>query len=359
MPNLTAAHRGYEYQDLLAACRLVDLLLGSAVGVRVDEKLIDGDLFDDLTTQFSDGSRERVQVKHTDDDDRPLRVNSFTKGSRRLPLDRVFASVLADRDGPGAGADRHSYRVVLRDTPPADSRLTAVLRPAANDPGPFLPAMQTVRLAFDAGALWSQMEQQPAGGPDSSDGIFSFLGDLTAPLSYDDLVWACSRLVIELAAPAASLDLTLPGAAENLLLARVLDEVGAGSFPNQHRSAVDVAAAMIGTARNARQGGHVVTREEIFRRAQLRTDFGAVEHRDPVEHEFRVPREMALEQIVAAAGEIAEEGGVLVVVGPPGQGKSWLCQQALEELSGQGWLGSRALLLSRRGRSRAASARPR
>jgi hypothetical protein len=49
MTSLTAAHRGYEYQDLLVAYRLVDMVLGSVVQAHVDEKLIVGDRFDDLS----------------------------------------------------------------------------------------------------------------------------------------------------------------------------------------------------------------------------------------------------------------------------------------------------------------------
>ena len=52
MSSLTAAHRGYEYQDLFVACRLVDVLLGSVVEVRVDQKLVDDDVFDDLSTRI-------------------------------------------------------------------------------------------------------------------------------------------------------------------------------------------------------------------------------------------------------------------------------------------------------------------
>jgi hypothetical protein len=48
MASVIAAHRGYEYQDLLVACRLVDVLLGSVVQVHVDEKLTEDDRFDDL-----------------------------------------------------------------------------------------------------------------------------------------------------------------------------------------------------------------------------------------------------------------------------------------------------------------------
>lgn len=37
---LNAAHRGYNYQDLLVAIRLVDVLLDSITAINVDEKLV-------------------------------------------------------------------------------------------------------------------------------------------------------------------------------------------------------------------------------------------------------------------------------------------------------------------------------
>ena len=337
--DLNAAHSGYEYQDLLVGCRLVDVLLGEVLEVRVDEKLVDDDRFDDLTTQHADGSRERVQFKHTDSDDRPLTAATFTYKNdfRRLRLDKVFASMIADRDGPGHGANRLMYRIVLRDAPPIDPQLVAVLCPAANDPGPFLPALQTARLAFDADALWAQMGQLPADVSDSG-GLFAFLGSGDMPLTYPDLVWACSHLFVEVSAPAASSDLISPDAAEAVLLRRVREEVGAGLYPNRGRDAIDVAEAMIRTARMARQGSHVVTRDEILFRAQLRTDFGAVAREHPVDRSVQVSRTSSAQQIMASAAELAQTGGTLLLVGPPGQGKSWLCQQVLEELSDLGWL---------------------
>ena len=72
MASLTAAHQGYEYQDLLIACRLVDMLLGTVVQMHVDEKLTVDDRFDDLSTIDVDGHRERTQFKHTENADRPL-----------------------------------------------------------------------------------------------------------------------------------------------------------------------------------------------------------------------------------------------------------------------------------------------
>jgi len=41
---------------------------------------------------------------------------------------------------------------------------------------------------------------------------------------------------------------------------------------------------------------------------------------------------------VDVATERASEGGRLLVVGPPGHGKSWVCQQLLDVLSDEGWL---------------------
>jgi hypothetical protein len=47
MASLTAAHRGFERQELLVHIVLVDMLLGTVVQVQVDEKLTLDDRFDD------------------------------------------------------------------------------------------------------------------------------------------------------------------------------------------------------------------------------------------------------------------------------------------------------------------------
>ncbi len=334
MSSLTAAHRGYEYQDLLVACRFVDMLLGSVLHTDVDKKLVPDDRFDDLTTIGVLGERERTQFKHTENDDRPLTLNTFTTDSRGLRLDRVIAAMLADRDGPGCAAGALAFRIVLRDQAPIDPSLTAVLTPLESDPGPFLPSLRTVRLGFDAVALWSQREV----GPGSAVQPFAFLFIGEAPLSFVSLKWACKHLVVEVGAPPASGDLTAPDLAERLLLMRVRAEVGAETFPNVDRAAVDVAAAMVSTARAARQGRLVVTAEELLRRTQLRSDFGAVSRAHPVDRALEVLRPTTVRQLVEAAGRLASKGGYLLVVGPPGHGKSWVCQQLLDALSAEGWL---------------------
>ena len=334
---LTFAHRGYEYQDLLVATRLVDVMLGSIVEFRVDEKLVPDDKFDDLTTVDETGRRERTQVKHKDNADQALSLATFTSDARGLRLDHVISTALVDRDGPGIQAREFSFRIVMRDAPPTDGQLLAVLGPANPDPGPFLPGMDSVRMRFRADALWRESRGSAAEPPNDSNSFdFNKVGE--GAIERPDLDWICERLVVELAAPAASLDLTNPGAAEQLLLKRVQNEVGAGMYPNADRSDVDVAEALIRSARAARQGSLTVTASELLRRTRLRSDFGAVARAHPVDRAIEVPRPTTVAKLVQKATAAVDEGKVILLVGPPGQGKSWICQQMLNSLSDKEWL---------------------
>ena len=334
--ELTAAHRGYEYQDLLIATRLVDVMLGSVVKIHVDKKLVQDDIFDDLTTVDTTGRRERTQVKYTDRTDQSLTLATFTSDARSLRLDRVISAVLADRDGPDPRPREFSFRIVLCDTPPTDERLLAVLGPAHSDPGPFLHGMDSVRMRFHADALWERSRGIAAEPPAHNPAVFLQLGK--GPVDRSDLEWVCEHLVVELGAPVASLDLTEPGAAERLLLKRVQNEVGAGMYPNANRSAVDVAEALIRSARAARQGSMTVTTSELLRRTGLRSDFGAVARAHPVDMAMEVPRPMPVAKLVQHATDAADEGKIILLVGPPGQGKSWVCQQMINSLSDKEWL---------------------
>lgn len=321
----------------MVAARLIDVMLGSVVKIRVDEKLVPDDRFDDLTTVDETGRRERTQVKHTDNADQPLTLATFTSDARSLRLDRVIKVALADRDGPGIQASELSFRIVLRDTPPTDGRLLAVLGPANPDPGPFLPGMESVRMRFRGDALWEE-SRSFAAEPADDYHPFVFLQVGEGAIQRPDLDWICERLVVELAAPAASFDLTNPGAAEQLLLHRVQNEVGAGLYPNTYRSDVDVAESLIRSARAARQGSITVTASELLRRAQLRIDFGAVARAHPVDSAIEIQRPTTVAKLVDQAAAAADEGKVILLVGPPGQGKSWICQQMVNSLSDKEWL---------------------
>ena len=276
VPSLQAAHRGYEYQDLLAASRLVDLVLGTLSAAHVDVKQVGDDRFDDLTVLTVDGRRERTQFKHTDNDDKPLAVETFTTDGRDLRLDRLVAAAVADREGPGNSAADLAFRIVLRDTRPVDDALTAVLVPADPDPGPFVAGMQTRRLRFDIARLWPLGPGQAAAEVRSGRSRFAFLRSGPKAVERADLAWLCERLVVEVEAPRSSGIMLEPGPAERILLTRVRAEVGAESYPNADRSAEDVAEAFATFARQVRQGLSTPTAEAMLQRARLRRDFGDI-----------------------------------------------------------------------------------
>jgi hypothetical protein len=140
MSDLTAAHRGYEYQDLMEAGHVVDLLLDGIARAYVDEKLVTDDRFGDLTVINPDRCREHTQFKHSDEED-SLGYTTFTTDNRGLRLDRLVMAAIADRDDPGAGATAHRLRIVMRDAPPDDDALNAVMVPARPSDTPFLPGI--------------------------------------------------------------------------------------------------------------------------------------------------------------------------------------------------------------------------
>lgn len=331
---LDAAHRGYDYQDLLIATRLTDVLLGTVVETWIDEKLVSEDRFDDLTTVDLDHRRERTQFKHKDNASLPLPLATFTSDSRDLRLDRLVTCATAEREGPGRGATAHTFRVVLRDARPTDPRLTRVLIPAKQDPGPYVPGMRSLRLSFDPDVLWPLS----TGGADNPSGedTFAFLRD--GRLMRTDLLWLCERLIIEVEAPAASFDLINPGPAELLLLERMRRDIGAEAYPNRERTATDVAEALIRSATAARLRRVTVSQEELLRRTRLRHDFGAVARAHPVDSAVEVYRPATVSEVVKRASSAAEEGGVLLLLGPPGQGKSWACHQVVNALKASKWL---------------------
>jgi hypothetical protein len=337
MSGLQPAHRGYEYQDLMIAARSVDLLLGTLTAAIVDEKLVKDDRFDDLTIVDVGGCRERIQFKHTDREDQALALSAFTSdSSRQLRLDRLLACAIADRDGPGSGASSIAFRVILRDRRPTCDSIVRYLKPASPDPGPFLPGMSSYRLKFKLEEIWP--DHEPQGEESDQDrSTFAFLRNAHGA-TRRDVAWFCERLVIEVEAPGMSGDLGIPGAAEMLLLNRSIQEIGAGQYPNAHRDPIDVGAALVNAAREARLGRIQLSAPELLRRAQLRSDFGTVAHHDPVDSALEISRPMEVADIAAIAVEMAQAAMPIVIEGPPGQGKSWTCKQLVERLESEGWL---------------------
>jgi hypothetical protein len=319
--GLRPTHVGYGYQDLLTAIRLVDVVLGRATTVVVDTKMFEGDRFDDLTSSWRTGGRERLQIKHTADE-RELTLESFTGDRRGLQLDKVVASVIHDlRDHTDT-----SYRLVVRDAEPNDPALTRVLAPVAPnaDPGPVAPGMSSTRMRFDAATLRAV---------DPWRSSLDHVED-------EELRHVCEVLVVDVGMPACSLDIRSPGPAEQVLLRRVADELGAGRPPNRHRTPEDVALALIDAAKAARSLIGTVTAPDLLPRLDLAVDFGAVHEGHPVDPTVEVTRPTVLDGVATAVDVSAERGAAVVLTGGPGVGKSWLCEQLATRLR-RSWIVAR------------------
>src|SRR5690606_15277284 len=219
------------------------------------------------------------------------------------------------------------YRILLRDTEPRDPTLTAVLVPvdASEDPGPPLHGLNSTRLRFDADALRAS-EPWRSKLAAIDDNVLRRVGPV---------------LIVDVGMPGCSLDIRTPGPAEKVLLRRVSDELGAGRPPNRNRTQEDVALALIEAAKAARSLEGTVSARDLLPRLDLVVDFGAVREGHPLDRAVEVARPQVLATMVAAMDKAAKEGGIVVVTGAPGVGKSWLCEQLADRLRNEAWIVAR------------------
>ena len=326
--KLQVAHQGYKYQDQLTAMRLVDVMLGTIKVMRVDKKLTPSDIFDDLSTEDNHGRREHVQIKYTARSSRVLTWSDVTVSNRIAPLVPMISSVIAERKRHPFHFDKLSFRIILCHLPPKDRRLTELLKPANPDPGSFIANMRSTRMQFCPRALQRLLEDR-----------YFCPQENRVPFSLQDLKWVCKRLVVELDAPNASFDLTKPGATEKLLLKRVETELGGGIYPNIGRSSIDIANTLINCAHAARSGKLRINARELLRRTGIRNDFGGLIRRSyPVDRNIEVARTSVVDRLIDKIKIATNQQKHVLLVGEPGQGKSWTCRQLINELSSQQWL---------------------
>ncbi|MGL3804611.1 AAA family ATPase [Paeniglutamicibacter sp. R2-26] len=316
--SLGPTHHGYFYQDLITAVALVDLVLGVAETITVDTKGFDADRFDDINITYADNTRCRLQIKHTTTD-RQLSKETFTQDGRNLKLNKILDSLLEDL----ATSPATTYRIVVRDQEPDDS-LAVVLLPfdPSDRPADPLPGITTAKYRFDPAALRASKPW----------------AELVKHLSDNDLRRACSRLIVDTGAPSSTISFADPGAAERALLRRVIEDLGAGRMPNADITPEFAAHALVQAATSARvvETG-VVRRDLIEPRLGLRVDFGAVTAGHPIEPEVAVARVGATTQVSKHIDSTVTGGGRVVVVGEPGVGKSWLCEELTNRYRDNAW----------------------
>lgn len=322
--NLSAAHRGYFYQDVTTAFAAAEVLAAGAGSVTVDRKMASGDVFDDLTVR-GPGAVMRRQLKWSNSGVRQLTREVFTTAGSALRIDRLVRSYIDTR---GGGA--HEFRLAVAWSAPTDAETLEVLASSAAEPS--IPGARSRRFRLKPKRIW------PSGaGPAWAPLEPSYGGSGAPPLSRDDFIEFAEHFVIETDTPPFSGELARPGDLEALLLRFLTERVGVGEYPNAGRSPEDVAGRLITLAQGARTRNETLGVDRIAQAVGLRIDYGRVPQQFPVRHDYRVERVALQRDLVDAL----TKSPVVALVGPPGSGKSWELTELADTLQGSGRLVAR------------------
>lgn len=311
--GLRPAHKGYLYQDLLTAYVLACAVVDRPEKILVDIKQSKPDIFDDLEV-VSGGKRTRWQIKSSEDAGIFLSVAKFTQSSSDLRFD-----LLVKTDLSGGGFPATEYRLCATWGVPISSDPLAALLIPAPDVEPTVMGTSSKTFRLDSISIW----------PDGGEPIWSCLkSNDHGMIAREQFIYFCSRFVLELAMPASSGSLLKPQPIERALIETLSQGVGIGRYPNLDRSAVDVAALLIGLATRARSGHEQLTPLEIERELGIRTDFGRISQAYPIDetvyHDRLGFRYSLLEGVSSGVHQL--------VCGQPGAGKSWELTRLAEEL---------------------------
>jgi len=312
MASLAAAHKGYFYQDIATAYFLARSLVESVRYTTVDARFHTDDRFDDLLIVANDGKKVRRQFKHSDS---PLAFEGSFLSSKKynLRLDQLIKSCQSDP----AKVRATEYRVCVTWRVPTLKEDWRLLKPSA---APSSFAGQSRCFQLDVDAIWPK--RQPP--------LFSCLKHTKRA----DFLAFVKRLVIELECPPASQDLDRPGPMEQQLLGVLADRVGFGRYPNEQRGPVEAAAQLILLAfktRGADPQHSTLSPAQVVAVLRLITDYGRIAQQFPFKTEFFVSmpdlRRKLLEKVKA--------GGITVLSGGPGAGKSWELTDLMKRLRAQ------------------------
>lgn len=286
--------------------------------VTVDRKVVKDDRFDDLAVRHN-SRLVRRQFKASDDPDLVFKLTELaTITNRKLTIDKLVLSYTRAGD---QAADE--YRLCTTWRTPTDPEDLRLLEPVIAEPS--FPGHPSKTFRLRAETVWPEV-QAPLWRPLQRATNFT----------REDFIEFARRFIIELECPLASRDFSRPGPLETLILNLLTDSVGIGRYPNQNRSLVDVAALLQQFAARARSDNLTVTPAEVEQELQLRRDFGRVEQRFPVVKTAVVKRPSLRNEI---ARRLASRR--VIVVGPPGSGKSWELTGLADDLTAGGYLVAR------------------
>lgn len=303
MSNLGQAHKGYLYQDLVTAYHYGLSLVERITAVAADYKTHRDDCFDDLHLRNELGRKSRLQFKHSDGEIE-FSQSHLNSDSYRLRLDRLVSSWKNDPEAQITD----EYRVCVTWKRPTDPADLALFVPSSVS-GTF-GSYSTTCYRINVDYVW----------PEDEEPKLSCLSDVAR----SDFLSFAELFTLELECPSASLELERPGELEVLLFDVLENRIGFGRFPNRHLGPTEAAARLVVNAIRARIMGasgedSTMSSQVISSRLGLVTDFGRVSQEFPFRPRDYVSRPAFHNRLV----ESVDQGGIVVLEGSPGAGKSW------------------------------------
>jgi len=312
MARLAAAHKGYFYQDIVTAYFLARSLVERVRSTTVDRKFHVGDRFDDLMSVGTDGNKVRRQFKHSESP-KAFERSFLTSETYDLRLDQLIKSWQSDPVKVRA----MEYRICVSWRTPTSKDNQRLLK-RSSAPSSF--AGQNYCFQLDADVIWPKRGQLQ----------FKCLKHTKRA----DFVAFAKRLIIELECPRASFDLDRPGPIEQLLLSVLSDRIGFGRYPNQQRGPVEAAAQLILLAyktRGADLAHSTLTPDAVVGELGLITDYGRIAQQFP----FKGNVFVSIPELRRKLVEKVKAGGITVLSGGPGAGKSWELTDLMKKLRAQ------------------------
>lgn len=310
--GLGDAHRGYVYQDVATAYFFAMAIVDGTDKITVDRKEYKGDLFDDLTIE-RDGKKIRRQFKSSSNVDKKFAEETIRTTTSDLRIDDIVHCILSAGESP---ADE--YRICTTWASPTDATVSQLLLPIETQSS--FGRFDTRCFTLNVETIWpegGELKWNLRGGRD---------------FTRDQLLSVATRLIVELECPQITLDVISPGPLQELLEDVLTDRIGIGRYPNGNIRPADAAIRLTHRASLARAQQESVTPETILRDLNIRVDYGQVPQRFPVVSDQLVSRKTTIDSVL----EKVSDGGILVLIGPPGSGKSWCLTNLGDEQSKQG-----------------------
>ncbi|MDF7816776.1 hypothetical protein P1X15_04180 [Runella sp. MFBS21] len=317
---LSSAHQGYIYQDILGAyfvAQEIALGRGSTTFVFDQKKTPLGvpDKFDDLTI-YREETTIYLQVKYSNEENRhALTKQDFSAGSSYdLALFDLFKTWNALHK-PGT-----VWKVGLAwDEPIPDDPIYKVLIHLSNYES-LLPG--TTCYQFDCEVLW----------PEEGEVLSSWSALKKESKSIDRKLFKSflDCLIIEVGLPKSSLLQDYTYGLENLL-ARTIEMIGIGIYPNDHLSVRDTAeriCSIVRTKRSTENSGRISC-DEIAKKVDIIQSYGGFEQKFPIDETLLVTTPERVNQVIKAL----EDHRSVVLTAEPGAGKSWFIENLEKHLT--------------------------